>query len=347
MKKFLLIVSFFFITSPAFSFALISPQRIEIIAQKKDQYAKSMINYANSSLTAKPHAISYIHTEGTLPHEGIWDQSIEATQDWRHVLNLAVAYRLTGDAKYLTAAENFFLTWTINYQPSFNPIDETNFDQVIIAYDLTRDKLPPTTQNELNNFLREMAKGYISAMSDPKRRSKNNWQSHRVKLATLAAYAANDAALIQSAHKAFTQQIADNILSDGSTLDFQERDAIDYVNYNLEPLLTAAIAGKMHGENWFEEKNLSGTSLKSAVDWLLPYAQGTMAHEEFVNTKVKFDKTRKDAGLPGYSGKYDPVRNIKALTLASIVDPSYKKIADEVVAKNGKKPTPLFEVLFW
>ena len=41
---------------------------------------------------------------------------------------------------------------------------------------------------------------------------------------------------------AIKKQIAANLRPDGSSLDFHERDALHYHCYDLEPLLTLAIA---------------------------------------------------------------------------------------------------------
>ena len=63
--------------------------------------------------------MSYLHAEGTLPHQGIYDESKKAAADFSTMLNLALAYRLTANEKYLTAVEKYFNTWLDNYVLSF------------------------------------------------------------------------------------------------------------------------------------------------------------------------------------------------------------------------------------
>ncbi|MFX5817457.1 alginate lyase family protein, partial [Acinetobacter baumannii] len=76
------------------------------------------------------------------------------------------------------------------------------------------------------------------------------WNSHRVKLAVLAAAALQDDRLWGRARQAFDAQVARNIRADGSTLDMEERDALHYVVYDLEPLVRAAQVAQGRGEQW-------------------------------------------------------------------------------------------------
>ncbi len=72
--------------------------------------------------------LAKLHTEGTLPHEGIYDESVEAEKDLGLMRDAALAWRATGDERYLRLVDRFLFAWVTTYQPSFNPIDETNFE---------------------------------------------------------------------------------------------------------------------------------------------------------------------------------------------------------------------------
>lgn len=183
------------------------------------------------------------------------------------------------------------------YRPDFNPIDETNMDALFVAYDLLPpdDKAPLT--DAFTNFAARLAKGYLARMIDIRgSTATNNWQSHRIKLVTLAAYEAGDEKLVQRARQAYLKQLNDNLMPNGGTLDFQERDAIHYVVYDLEPLVISALAAKMHGDNWYSLSASSSATLQRSLDWLVPFAQGSRVHKEFVHSTVCFDYERRDAG---------------------------------------------------
>jgi hypothetical protein len=303
--------------------------------------ADTVVAKAKAALGRPPGAIAQLHTEGTLPGKGIREISLKAKEDQPIVLNLALAWRLTGDRAYLDQAGRYLEAWADVYQMSFNPIDETGFDSLVMAYDLTEADLSATTRAKLDGFWRRMAIGYLDAMDAKPRNYNTNWQSHRVKLATLAAFQTGDAALIDRARAAFRAQISANILADGSVSDFHERDALHYVTYDLDPLMMAAIAAQAHDEDWFSWRSATGTSLPGALDWLAPYAKGDKIHIEFAKSKVQFDADRAAAGQKEYAPHpWDPANAVGTYSLASALDPRYRTLRDDLVALAGRQPAP-------
>lgn len=311
------------------SFALIDPSGAQALGDAPPSDARAAaIRAADRQLDHMPHAMRRIHTEGTLPHKGIRDQSIEAERDFPAARDLALAAALTGDVRYSDAASRIIQAWVNIYRPTFNPIDETNMDALFVAYDLLPQNSKAPFASSFTDFATNLAKGYLGRMQSLRGgTATNNWQSHRIKLATLAAYETGDQTLIKRARQAFIKQLNDNLLSDGGTLDFQERDAIHYVVYDLEPLVMAALAAKMHGEDWYHVAARSGASLQKSLDWLTPFADGSRVHPEFVHSSVRFDYERRDAGVPGFSGNFDPKGARNLFAAASRLDGRYQSIA--------------------
>jgi len=326
-------------------YAIVSPTvagKLSGLAATDD--AKKIIAAARAGLNAQPGALPVLHTEGTLPHQGIWDQSIKARKDLDTMMDLSLAWRLTGDPAFAAEDERFFSAWLATYRVSFNPIDETNFDKFIIAYDLAGAKFSPATQGKMKEFLGTMARGYLDALARLTKHV-NNWHSHRVKMAVLASFALGDRALIEQAHQAFLAQLARNIRPDGSVDDFYERDALHYVTYDLEPLCVAALAAKAHGQDWFNEMSAAKSSVPVALDWLEPFATGQKSHVEFVNSKVKFDADRAAAGVPGFAGPWDPAHSVALYQLAAILDPKYQPTFAKVSADPGAKTSSWLRLL--
>ncbi len=114
-----------------------------------------------------------------LPGKGIREISLKAKEDQPIVLNLALAWRLTGDRAYLDQAGRYLEAWADIYEPSFNPIDETGFDTLLMAYDLTEADLPAATRAKVDKLWRGMASGYLDAMDAKPKNFNTNWQSHR------------------------------------------------------------------------------------------------------------------------------------------------------------------------
>ncbi|RDD83579.1 alginate lyase [Dyella tabacisoli] len=298
--------------------------------------AKTILDVALHHLDDRPGAIAHVHTEGTLPHQGIRDQSMAAEKDWPIMRRAAQAWRINGDPRYLKQVDAYLAAWAGTYQPDFNPIDETNLDGLIDAYMLTADALSPSTRTMAQALLRKLGTGYIDRIQHARRPGPattiNNWQSHRVKLIALSAAALGDRAMLSSAFAIFKQQVADNIRPDGSVIDFGERDALHYVVYDLQPLVQATLAAKPYGigGDWLNYRTSQGASLRLALDWLRPYAEGQRSHQEFVHTKVPFDLARREVGEPGYSGLWDAKTSSTLYWLAAKLDSGYLSVAQKL-----------------
>jgi hypothetical protein len=296
-----------------------------------DPGVKALVADVQARLNDTPHPLARVHTEGTLPHEGIYDQSVDALKDLDLMRNAALAWRATGNQRYLQLVDRFLYAWVTTYQPSFNPIDETRFEALILAYDMTASALPVKTRNAAMAFIAKLANGYIAQIDAQPRPLRgtfaNNWQSHRIKLIAMAAFTLDNRKMIATAQRLFVEHIGDNIAPDGSTLDFTERDALHYVAYDLQPLVTAALAARRHNRNWLTERARNGATLARALDWLVPYALGQKTHDEFVHSTVPFDARRREAGLPGFTGAWDPKSAAELFHLAARLDGRYAAVA--------------------
>lgn len=325
--------------APGADHAVLPP--IFATAARDSAVAQDVVRRARSALSRAPAPIPRIHTEGTLPGRGIRDASIAAKRDHPIALDLALAWRLTGERAFLTQAERYLMAWADIYRPSFNPIDETGFDVLLLAYDLTETSLPPKARNRLDRFWRGMAVGYLDAMDGRPKNAHTNWQGHRIKLATLAAFQSGDARLVARARAAYRRHIAVNLHADGSTFDFEERDALHYVTYNLDPLMMATLAARAHGEDWFGWTAPSGASLPRSLEWLADYARGTRTHIEFQHSKIAFDRERAAAGQAGFAPHpWDPANAVNTYALAARLDPRFAALRDRLIARSGKAPPP-------
>jgi hypothetical protein len=308
--------------------------------------ARKTIARAREALTRPPGAIPHLHTEGTLPGKGIREISLVAKRDQPIVLDLAIAWRLTGERAFLDQTGRYLDAWARIYQMSFNPIDETGFDMLAMAYDLTEADLPAEARARLDAFWRRMAVGYLDAMDAGPKNANTNWQSHRIKLATMAAFQTGDRKLIDRARAAYRKQIAANLRPDGSTFDFEERDALHYVTYNLDPLMMAALSARAHGEDWFNWSAPGGASLPHSLDWLAEFARGTRTHTEFARSKIQFDRDRAAAGQAEYAPHaWAPGNALQTFNLAALLNPRFADLG-AALAADSKRGPPAWITLF-
>jgi hypothetical protein len=318
------------------NYAIVSPSAIRRLSGLSGTMeGKYDISVATKNLDRAPMRVTRIHVEGTLPHQGIFDASMKAFAELGMMRDFALAYRLTGDRRYLAQASRFIDSWVTFYQLSFNPIDESGLDALILTNDLCGDDFSPELEQRVRAFLRKMVEGYQQSIANLNRPDSTNWQSLRVKLITMGAFALGDRRLIDAAKQVYKRQIMENIYPDGTVEDFHQRDALHYVTYDLDPLLMAAVAAHVHGMDWFDWKSPTGSSLEAAVAWLEPYAEGAKQHEEFVHSGVPFDKQRMEVGVAGFSGKWNPREGLETMGLAAALDPRFRVVVDSMRSKPG------------
>lgn len=267
---------------PPGSFGLVAPDRAAALRGLNTPTSRGVVRRAEKLLGSGPAPMAVIHVEGTLPGRGIHDESMRAKQDWPAILEFALAWRVTGQERFLSAAETWLAAWLAVYRVSRNPIDESELERLVLAWDLAGGDATPATRDAMHRFLRELAEGYLGQPSPAKGSTlTNNWNSHRVKLAALAAFALGDREMMKQAEEKYRRQIADNLRPNGMPLDFEQRDALHYVTYDLEPLLAAALAAKAHGLDWYHLRGPLDVGLPEALTWLAPYAEGRTRHREF------------------------------------------------------------------
>ena len=305
---------------------LSSKEAADACKNASDGEKAQAVGFAQAAMSQMPHALEHLHTEGTLPHHGIRDQSLDAERNFPAARDLAVGYCVTGSADFREHALAILNDWLKVYQPDYNPIDETILDPLFLAADILRSDFSQDTESRWQTFNENFAQNYLKA-ADGHVQDADNWQSHRIKLATLAAFSTGDTALIGHAESDFTTQLSRNINSDGSVYDFARRDALHYVVYDLEPLVTATLAAHNHGQNWFGITASSGATLDSALAWLAPYASGKSTHQEFANSHVAFDYERRQAGESGFSGQWNPSGAANLYLMAAGLDRQWVDLA--------------------
>ena len=155
----------------------------------------------------------------------------------------------------------------------------------------------------------------------------------------LIGFLVNDPSLVSQAVGEFKKQIASNLRPDGSSLDFHDRDALHYHCYDIEPLLTLAIAARQNGVDLYSYVASNGASFSNSVRFLVPYCNGTARHAEWVNSKVKFDRIRAEAGEQKFKvgSAFEPRTALRVFELASFFEHGYKPLVAQLAGKSGSR----------
>ncbi len=169
----------------------------------------------------------------------------------------------------------------------------------------------------------------------------NNWNSHRIKVVGLIAYTLNNKAYQQFTDTSIKKQILENLYANGSGFDFEERDALHYHIYTLEPLLKiATVIKRTTGVDYYIYTSATGSSIQKSMAFLAPFATGEQVHHEFVNSKVAFDKRRADNKEPGYTigADFKPETAVGVLSSAAYFEPRYMIIVKKLLNTSNRYP---------
>ncbi len=295
---------------------------------------------ADKALNDKPNPVKQISSEGLLEGNPLKIASLHALKDVQKIYALAVTYRLTGQSKYLQKASDFLMAWAKFNKASGNPINETKLEDLIVGYDFIRDDIDIENRNLIDAWLKTIADAELhSKYANPiKTTSKNNWNSHRIKIVTLIAYTIHNQSYDGFIKSELESQISKNLNPDGTSIDFEERDALHYHIYDLEPLLQTVIAvNRANGKNYYSYQSASGASIEKAVKFLVPFVSGEKTHIEFANSKAAFDKARAANNEKGYQlVNFKSSTGIYVLALASYFDEGFVKTIN-ATTKDGSE----------
>lgn len=324
--------------------------RLANLVQKDDE-AKAqfapILKMADSALKDEPDPIAKIVSEGTLASDPRKIRTGQSLRDMGKTGALAWAWAVTGKKDYADKARAFLLAWAKTNVSAGNPINDTKLEPLFVAYDLVGAGFTPSDKKIVDDYFRAIALAEQESIKKGKGTSTNNWNSHRIKTVGLVGFALHDAPLVAWTTEAYQKQVAVNLRPDGSSMDFEDRDALHYHIYDLEPLLTVALAARQNDKkaDWFHYQSPKDTSVAKSVAWLVPYATGEKQHKEYVNSKVAFDRKRAEAGEKGYAPGTiaDPRSTRSVMQDASVWEPDkYRALALKLLAPEGQMPPKRF-----
>ena len=309
--------------------------------KKKYEALKAL---ADAAINQVPNPVDTITSEGHLVTDPKKILTQKALADMNKVYALAFTYKLTRKQKYLQKCMEYIVAWASVNHGTGNPINDTKLDLQLEAYDLVKDEINLSKREITETWLSSVANREIAnpRFKSTNKSAHNNWNSHRIKVVGMIAYI-----LGNENYKLFTDtsmktQILKNLYANGAGMDFEERDALHYHIYTLEPLLkTAILIKRATGIDYFTHTSLSGSSIQKSVTFLIPFATGVQVHHEFVNSKTPFDRQRAANKEPGYSigDDFNPQTAIEVLCYAAYFTPGYSGIVKKILGTPDAYPT--------
>jgi Alginate lyase len=301
-------------------------------------WEKSIEKNAEEALSLNPNPAEQIRTAGQLQGSGAKKRTQDCLQDMPRMWNLALAFTLTDREAYLEKTMTFLKAWTQTCSPLENPIDATNLEPLLESYDLIRSHMNPADRKDADDWVRSLAQTLLAGDNPSKGTHRNNWEAHRLKIISMAAFLLADKGLEDQTLASLKTFLEGNLNQDGTTLDFQERDSLHYQAYDLEPLIrTAMIYLRAGAPDLYHWKTSRGASIAQCLDFLVPFAEGKKTHAEFVHSTVRFDTQRAHNHESAYEigADFVPRRALACLALAEFFRPDLLPLVDTLADKPG------------
>lgn len=190
MKYLFLCLSVYFLASKATAqYVGLSDKEVSGLAKliKKNNDAKNLYNslkkIADKALNQKPNPVDTVVSEGHLATDPKKIKTQQSLKDIDKIYALAFAYRIEKNNSYLNKLIEYITAWATINKPQGNPINDTKFENLFIAYDLVKNNFLSSSKNIINSWLIKMADEEINtAKNKAKKTSYNNWNSHRLKV---------------------------------------------------------------------------------------------------------------------------------------------------------------------
>ena len=308
----------------------------------KKSYA-ALESLADAAMNQVPNPVDTITSEGHLVTDPKKILTQKALADMNKIYALALTYKITGKQKYLQKCVEYIVAWASVNHGTGNPINDTKLDPLLEGYDLVKDEISLSKRKITETWLSGVADKEIAnpRFKSANKSAHNNWNSHRIKVVGMIAYV-----LGNENYKLFTDtsiktQILKNLYPNGSGMDFEERDALHYHIYTLEPLLKIAVVIKRAtGIDYFTHTSFSGSSIQKSVAFLIPFLTGEQVHQEFVNSKTPFDRQRAANKEPGYTigADFNPQTAIEVLSYAAYFEPGYSGSIKKLLQTQNAYP---------
>ncbi len=301
----------------------------------KDSSFIAVKRLAEKGLLLAPDPIDSIHYEGHLSNDLLRHQSVDHLQDMKVLRALAWSFVITGSDDFAQQGIRYLEAWTSAYRPTGNDVNENKLDAIFLAYQVFYPLLHRDLRTQVSIWMKSIAERHI-ALWNPNVGSSNR-QAKRVKLVLMAGKCLENKRLINFAVIAYQELLTTCLLPGGQTTDLERRKSMHYNINCLQLLLEVAHLIDPWLSEIYTWQTADGGSLKTSVDFMLPYASGEVSHEEWIGSQVEFDQRRAQSQDPFYQpGKlWDRKESLYTIMLASQYDKNLRQLVEVMLAESG------------
>ncbi|MDD0839579.1 alginate lyase family protein [Curvibacter sp. HBC61] len=182
---------------------------------------------------------------------------------------LGFLFQMTGEAAYAQRASQVLQAWAARLPPSGEPLEASRLEPALWAYRLLRPALPAPERARIDAWWQAWAQALWASRDLSGPSAQDRQHSHRLKTVGLIGLALGDAGWVSRVRLGLQQQLMDNLLPDGASLDYQARQQLADQVDDLRALLTLALALRGSGPDLYRWGTPSGASMAHSVAWTL------------------------------------------------------------------------------
>lgn len=299
----------------------------------------SIVGQADRHLKTPPRPLKQIFYEGLLETNPDRIDTRKSLEDIDKVVDFVYSYYGSKQTKYALKAKEIVIAWVTTYQPTGNPINENKLVPLFWAYYLFQNQFSTQEKMEVEDWMVSIAEGQMARPDTPN----NNWEVKRQKIIGTVGCIIDDKILKDYSVKGLKKYIHSAYYADGTSNDLKERDALHYHVSGLEPAIAVFVnCTPFHPDfDLFNYTSPGGASVRKAVEYTLPFANGTIKRKEWTKSKVALDKERAAAGLAEYQPGmlFDPQKAIPMFEWACYYNPEWYSLLGERSAESNYAST--------
>jgi hypothetical protein len=306
---------------------LLSPaQRAELArVVNSDPEARALLEIrlkeARRRLDKQPRPLAVLHYEGLVNTDPRRLETVKHLEDMDDAALLLEVWQATSDTAVSEKCRQYVRAWAATYRPTGNDVNENKLQPLFTIYEAMRAGFAPQERRRIDRWLSDIAEKQIAQGKRPEAR-RTNRHTKRMRIVATIGLALHRLEWLDYARSGFKEFVTQNLYADGTTFDLKHRDTLTYHCSALEPLVALAVLATRNGQNLYTWTSPTGSSLKKAVDYVLPYADGSKQRREWTHSQVELDRRRAAAGLKEYQpgSLFDPKYARSLLEEASFFD---------------------------
>lgn len=285
-----------------------------------------------------PRPLTVLNYQGLLDTDPLRIATEDHLKDMDKLALMTWAFSARPAPEYGEPIRKFILAWASAFKPTGNPINENKLEAVILGYYLVKPLFTATERTTIEAWMNDIAGKEMAGRSD------NNWETKRIYIVGQIGLILGNKTYEDFALERYRSYIQASLRPDGTSVDFEQRDALHYHTSGLDPLLVFAHIIRQFrsggaGADLYRYQSPSGASLMKSVHFVDAYARGEKTHEEFKNTKVQLDRDRRAAGIEGYREGtfFKPIDAVNMYSLAVGFEPQYSQLVADILKTSARR----------